>query len=161
MTQKRTSTKPADKSTQQHKREKRSHFPWLVVGSVGAVTLVIVGILIITRMKSSDQPASDVTAAEAFQKYQQGTFILDVRTQEEWNQFHIPNSTNIPLDQLQNRLSELPRDKDIVVVCKTGHRSQDGKTILQQAGFTRITCLSGGLQAWNAAGYQIVGSMPK
>jgi rhodanese-related sulfurtransferase len=73
---------------------------------------------------------------------------LDVRSQDEWDQFHIAGSKLIPLDELPNRLTELPKDNDIVVVCLSGHRSQSGTVILQQAGFTRVSCLRGGLQAW-------------
>jgi rhodanese-related sulfurtransferase len=50
-------------------------------------------------------------------------FVLDVRTQEEWDEFHAPNTTFIPLDQLPARLNELPRPGDRIV-CRTGNRSQ-------------------------------------
>ena len=52
-------------------------------------------------------------------------------------------------------MNELPRDKDIVVICLSGARSKEGATLLRQAGFTRVTCMSGGIQAWVAAGYPI------
>ena len=107
-----------------------------------------------------DAPTVEISPAQAYAKYQQGAFFLDVRSQEEWNQFHIAGSTLIPLDQLQNRLSELPNNKDIVVVCLTGHRSMSGATILQQAGFTRVSTLSGGLQAWIDANYPVVRASP-
>ncbi len=67
----------------------------------------------------------------------------------------IPGSQLIPLDELPNRLDALPRDKDIVVVCRSGNRSKEGTTILRQAGFSRATCMSGGLKAWAAAGYPV------
>jgi rhodanese-related sulfurtransferase len=83
-----------------------------------------------------------------------------VRSQAEWDQFHIKDSTPIPLDELPNRLAELPKDKDIMVVCLSGHRSQSGTALLQQAGFMRVFCLSGGLQAWKAAGYPVQNGTP-
>jgi len=73
---------------------------------------------------------------------------------------HIANSTLIPLDQLQNRITELPRDRDIVVVCRTGKRSQTGMNTLQDAGFTRAVSMTGGLTAWKAAGYPLEGNSP-
>jgi rhodanese-related sulfurtransferase len=85
---------------------------------------------------------------------------LDVRTRDEWNQFHIQGSTNIPLDQLQNRLSEVPKNQEVVVVCLSGHRSQSGITMLQQAGYTKVFCLSGGLTTWKASGYPLEGQVP-
>jgi len=59
----------------------------------------------------------------------------------------------IPLDELEDRLDEVPRDQDIVVICRSGNRSQVGRDILQTAGFPRVTSVNGGLTAWKAAGY--------
>jgi rhodanese-related sulfurtransferase len=111
-------------------------------------------------LSSKATPSVEITPAQAYAKFQQGAFFLDVRSQDEWNQFHIAGSTLIPLDELQNRLNELPKNQDIVVVCLSGHRSQSGVTILQQAGFKQVSCLSGGLQAWTAAGYPVEGKAP-
>ena len=96
---------------------------------------------------------STINVDEAYQMYQDGVFFLDVRTPEEWNEFHAPNSTLIPLDQLQNRLDEVPNDQPIVVVCRSGNRSQQGRDILLEAGFSQVTSMSGGLNEWVASGY--------
>jgi rhodanese-related sulfurtransferase len=87
--------------------------------------------------------------------YQNGAFVLDVRTQEEWNEFHAPNTTLIPLDQLASRLNEVPRDRQIVVVCRSGNRSQQGQDILLNAGFEQVTSMTGGLNEWRASGYPV------
>jgi rhodanese-related sulfurtransferase len=73
--------------------------------------------------------------AEAYDLYQQDVFLLDVRTQEEWDSQHVPGATLIPLDQLESRLDELPQDQEIVVMCRSGNRSQTGQDILLNAGF--------------------------
>ena len=86
--------------------------------------------------------------------------MLDVRSQEEWDQFHIAGSTLIPLDQLQDRVNELPKDKDIVVVCRSGRRSQSGASILLKAGFPHVSSMSGGLNTWTAANYPVEGNAP-
>jgi rhodanese-related sulfurtransferase len=100
----------------------------------------------------------DVGTDEAYQMYQQsGTFVLDVRTQEEWDEYHAPNTTLIPLDQLQNRLSEVPKDREILVVCRSGNRSQQGRDILLAAGYN-ATSMNGGLKEWYAKGYPIEGA---
>ena len=144
--------------TRKHQKQKlhKRNLTWLWVG-LGTLLVVVVGIFLFSPKAA---PSVEITPAQAYAKYQQGAFFLDVRSQEEWNQFHIAGSTLIPLDQLQNRLSELPRDKDIVVVCLSGHRSQSGTVILQQAGFTRVSCLSGGLQAWMDANYPLERGTP-
>lgn len=99
----------------------------------------------------------EVNVDEAYQMYQEGVFVLDVRTQEEWDEYHAPNTTLIPLDQLPARLSELPKDREILVVCRSGNRSQQGRDILLDAGFT-ATSMAGGLREWYAKGYPIEGA---
>lgn len=81
--------------------------------------------------------------------------VLDVRTVEEWNEFHAPNTTLIPLDELASRVDEVPRDREIVVVCRSGNRSQQGRDILLNAGFEKVTSMTGGLNEWRARGYPI------
>jgi phage shock protein E len=83
-----------------------------------------------------------------------------VRTKEEWDQFHLEGSTLIPVDELPDRLSDIPKDREIIVICRSGHRAQSGAAVLIQAGFTQVSYLSGGLQAWSAAGYPGVGTLP-
>jgi rhodanese-related sulfurtransferase len=70
-----------------------------------------------------------------------------------WNAFHVPNTTLIPLDQLVSRLNEVPKDKEIVVVCGSGNRSQEGRDILLNPSFTQVASMSGGLNEWRASGY--------
>lgn len=96
-----------------------------------------------------------IGVSEAYNLYQSGAFVLDVRTVEEWNEFHVPNTTLIPLDQLASRLNELPRDRQIVVVCRSGNRSQQGRDILLAAGFEQVTSMRGGLNEWRASGYPV------
>jgi len=129
---------------------------WLWIG-LGVLLVAVVAILLFAPKAT---PSVEITPAQAYQEYQQGAFFLDVRSQAEWDQFHIAGSSLIPLDQLQNRLGELSKDKDIVVICLSGHRSLSGIAILQQAGFKRVSCLTGGLQAWTAAGYPVQGTPP-
>jgi rhodanese-related sulfurtransferase len=108
---------------------------------------------------SADQP-SEIGVEQAYAEFQEGAFILDVRDQDEWDAFHIPGTTLIPLDQLQTRLEELPRDRRIVVVCRSGNRSKRGRDVLLEAGFTDVASMTGGLTAWSHAGYPIEGTRP-
>lgn len=101
--------------------------------------------------------ARDVSVDEAYEMYQSGAFVVDVRTQEEWDEYHAPNTTLIPLDQLQARLSEVPKDQEILVVCRSGNRSQQGRDILLSAGYN-ATSMTGGLKEWYARGYPIEGA---
>ena len=123
--------------------------------------LLVVGLIIflILQMSAGRNAVSDlpgaISVSDAYNLYQKSAFVLDVRTQEEWNEFHIPNTTLIPLDQLQSRLNEVPRDRQIVVVCRSGNRSQQGRDILLNAGFKQVTSMTGGLTEWRTSGYPI------
>ena len=103
--------------------------------------------------------ARDISVEEAYQMYQQGTLVVDVRTQQEWDEYHIPNTTLIPLDELPNRLNELPKDKEIVVICHSGNRSKQGRDILRNAGYNAAST-NGGLLAWIDKGYPLDGTPP-
>ncbi len=76
--------------------------------------------------------------------------LLDVREAMEWQEGHIPGAIHIPLGQLRARLSELPREKEIVVYCRSGQRSYYACRILNQRGF-RARNLSGAYLTWASA----------
>jgi rhodanese-related sulfurtransferase len=158
MPHKPSKSKPSgSKKQQQYRKARRQNQLWKWLGlGFAAIVIIVAAILLIPKITGDVH----ISVAQAYQKYQQGAFFVDVRSQEEWDQVHIANSTLIPLDELQNRLNELPNDRDIVIVCLSGHRSEEGVTILRNAGFSRATCMSGGLTAWKAAGYPLEGRNP-
>ncbi len=130
--------------------------PLVQVGILIAAAIFIY-FLAITAQPNATSTAlpAEISVDEAYAKYPNGAFFLDVRTQEEWDQFHAPQSTLIPLDQLASRVNEVPRDRPIVVVCRSGNRSQQGRDILLQAGFTQVTSMAGGLTEWRSKGYPV------
>jgi glyoxylase-like metal-dependent hydrolase (beta-lactamase superfamily II) len=77
--------------------------------------------------------------------------LVDVRFPGEWAGGAIPGSANIPLDQLQDRLAEVPRDRRVAVYCQSGMRSSTAASLLEQAGFEDVVELTGGYQAWSTA----------
>jgi len=78
-------------------------------------------------------------------------WLLDVRGPNEWKTQHIEGSVNIPLNHLQERVAEIPRDRRVVVHCAGGYRSSIAAGILHQHGVTQLVEMVGGLAAWNAA----------
>lgn len=83
-------------------------------------------------------------------------FLLDVRTPEEFTgDGHVKGATLIPLDQLPNRLNELPKDKPIACFCRSGNRSTTACTLLAEQGFTNLSNVQGGINAWKQAGYAV------
>ncbi|MEX1308421.1 MAG: rhodanese-like domain-containing protein [Eubacteriales bacterium] len=77
-------------------------------------------------------------------------FLLDVRTQEEYDDVHIEGATLISVYELENRISEIEQYKDIpvLVYCRSGNRSIVASQILIENGFMNITDLQGGISAW-------------
>jgi hydroxyacylglutathione hydrolase len=77
--------------------------------------------------------------------------ILDVRTVREWQEKRIEGSRNTPLNHLEERLADVPRDREVVVHCASGYRSSIAASLLEQHGFTQIADLVGGFAAWEAS----------
>jgi rhodanese-related sulfurtransferase/glyoxylase-like metal-dependent hydrolase (beta-lactamase superfamily II) len=77
--------------------------------------------------------------------------VLDIRNPGEWQTRHIPESLNIPLNQIQERIAEVPHGRRIAVHCAGGYRSSIAASILHQHGITNLIEMAGGLAAWDAA----------
>ena len=69
---------------------------------------------------------------------EQGAFLVDVRTAEEFAGGHVKGSVNIPLQRIPSQLSKFKNKKNIVVFCLSGGRSSQAKSILEQNGFTNV-----------------------
>lgn len=77
--------------------------------------------------------------------------VVDIRTPTEWQAGHIDGAQHVVLDELRAHLDQLPRGRELVIVCKSGYRSSIATSLLLDAGFTRVTDLVGGMDAWSAA----------
>ena len=104
---------------------------------------------------STVDQAGHLDVQGAFQKRQEGAFLLDVRTQEEWNAGHIPGAVLIPLDLLAGRAGELPEDKEIVIYCRSGNRSAQALDLLSGVGLSDIFSMDGGINDWILAGHEV------
>lgn len=128
---------------------------WLAVGLLVLVTAALAFTFLESNTATAVLP-KEIGVQEAAELRDQGAFILDVRQPEEWQEAHIPGATLIPLSELAGRLDEVPKDKPVVVYCRSGNRSATGRDILQQAGFEQVTSMAGGIRAWIAAGLPAV-----
>ena len=78
-------------------------------------------------------------------------FVVDVRSEKEWQSGHLACSHNIPLTHLRARMAEVPEDRPVVVHCEGGYRSAIGTSLLAEAGRTNVSDLVGGIKAWIAS----------
>ena len=82
-------------------------------------------------------------------------FLLDVREADEWQAGHAESASFVPMSARVGRLAEVPKDTDVVVVCKSGGRSAQVTAYLNQNGWTARN-LDGGMHAWQDAGRPMV-----
>jgi len=130
--------------------------PSVQIGIVLVVAMIIALIAIFANNSTPSKQANEIDTSQAFALYEQkSAFFVDVREQDEWDSFHVPATTHIPLGELADRLNEVPKDRKIVVICRSGNRSQEGRDILIQAGYTDVISMAGGLNNWKSLGYPI------
>ena len=86
-----------------------------------------------------------ITAAELETKYNSAeTIIIDVRKISEYKSEHLLNAENIPLNELNNHLAEIPKDKPFILHCAGGYRSMIAASILKQRGYDNFVDVIGG-----------------
>jgi rhodanese-related sulfurtransferase len=91
----------------------------------------------------------EIDAQGAFALLESEAVLIDVRQPGEWDAGHAPMATLIPLAELPDHLDELPKDRVIVCVCRSGARSLRAATFLDEQGFEAVN-LTGGMLAWFA-----------
>jgi rhodanese-related sulfurtransferase len=139
------------------KASSKSRFPvwgWFVL----IVTLAAAAIFFILNNPGSAVPAlaKEISPVAASQYQKDGALMLDVREPAEWDAGHISGAVLIPLGELPSRLNEIPKDREIVVVCRSGNRSASGRDILLNAGYASVTSMGGGMNQWATAGLPVV-----
>jgi len=83
----------------------------------------------------------------------QPILLIDVRSEGEYAGAHVPGSQLLPLNLLPLKCGELPKDRDIYLICHAGGRSAQAAMFLARQGFTRLTNIDGGMLAWSNCGY--------
>lgn len=96
-------------------------------------------------------PAVDVQQAAEMQGDDGGALIIDVREPHEYAQLRAHGAVLLPLGRLNNLVGELPRDRELLMMCRTGGRSANATKFLQANGFDNVTNVSGGIVAWDRA----------
>jgi hydroxyacylglutathione hydrolase len=79
---------------------------------------------------------------------EQSPFVLDVRTEQEWDASHIEGATHIHGGLLQERFAEVPRDRPVTVICGSGYRGSIAASFLKREGYQHVSNVLGGMTAW-------------
>lgn len=106
-------------------------------------------------MTMSEGGVPQITPEEAVGQRADGALLLDVREDDEWTAGHAPDAQHLPLGRIESESATIPKDRPIVAVCRVGGRSQRAAIALRSAGFDVVN-LTGGMQAWAAAGLEVV-----
>lgn len=114
-----------------------------------AAFLTAVVVIAVTIGCSANRGNYDVTMEEGYNLWQAGAVaVVDVRTPEEYAVGHIPGVPLIPLQELRQRSAEVPRDKQVLIICRSGNRSAEAVRLLREQGLTNVYNFTGGMNAW-------------
>lgn len=131
---------------------------------------VILGVVLVfvSKPETSPQGFETVSVDEAREMLEKDDFfLLDVRTPVEFNESHIEGAVLIPLENgygsnlgpdqlLEARINEVPKGEKVLVYCRTGRRSAVASQMLEDAGYTDVYNMGGGISEWIEAGYPVV-----
>ena len=89
---------------------------------------------------------------------QNGALMVDVRKKDEVAKlaYDVENIINIPLNELEANLDKIPKDKQLVMVCRSGNRSRKAANILMENGYTNLVNMDGGMLAWQEKNLEVI-----
>ncbi|WP_098983446.1 rhodanese-like domain-containing protein [Fusobacterium polymorphum] len=106
--------------------------------------LDILNILALTALGKNQENSDDVEAINIESLVKNKEFLLDVREEYEYQEGHVKGAVNLPLREILEKKDSLPKDKDIYVYCRSGHRSADAVNFLKSLGFEKVHNIEGG-----------------
>lgn len=120
------------------------------------------GALLVGAALAAAAVVRNVSPPDAFAlfKERQNLYLLDVRTPAEYLQVRLAGAHLIPIDQVMQRLGELPKDRPILVYCAVGSRSAQVLNLLARRDYAEIYNLDGGITAWAQRGYPVLQGQP-
>ena len=104
----------------------------------------ILNVLTLNVMSKNEESSTDIEAKDVENLLKKKEFLLDVREEYEYQNGHIKGAVNLPLREILYRKDTLPKDRDIYVYCRSGHRSTDAVNFLKSLGFEKVHNIEGG-----------------
>lgn len=138
----------------------RAPFVTALTGAVPARPLNMVAIEATNRgvadlpwaMPAGALPPVRLVGPEALERRAAHTVVLDVREPEEYASGHVPGAMHLPQAELATRIDEVPRERPLLVICRSGARSQRVARFLQHLGHADVASVEGGMEAWEQMG---------
>ena len=122
---------------------------WLIVA------IAVPALLAACRTRASAEGALAPTQAAAWIKERKELQLIDVRSEGEYASGHLAGAKLIPVQEIEDRLSEIDKQQPVLLYCRSGHRSGNALKILQTHGYAQAKHLQGGIIAWHAAGLPV------
>lgn len=109
-----------------------------------------------SRSNGRREDVPEVDVREAYRRCHSGdATLVDVREADELEQASIPGAVHLPLSEMSERYSELPHDRELLVICQSGVRSSFVTDMLAKSGYERSANVAGGILAWYHAGLPV------
>lgn len=121
-------------------------------------SIILVAVLMVScsngQNKATESSIAKNVNVEEFSSHMEGAQLLDVRTPGEWNEGIIEGAATMNFydADFKDRIAELDKEKPVAVYCKSGGRSGQTMSMMQEMGFKEVYNLNGGIGAWNQAG---------
>lgn len=122
------------------------------------LSLALIAGIVAWATASADPVLTPVTQDAYLERAAAGAdapFVLDVRSAEEFVTGHVPGAVNIPHDQVAARLAEVPKDKDVLLYCRSGKRAGIAGQVLAENGYQRLQHLEGDMPGWIEKGHPV------
>lgn len=95
---------------------------------------------------------NEISPAEAQQRMSQGAVLVDVREPNEYAEVHAQGARLLPLSSFEQEYAALPQDAELIMICRSGARSEQAGQYLLERGYGNVTNLTGGTLAWVQSG---------
>ncbi len=126
------------------------NIPSLLGYSVSIWTVALVVLSLFALMMVLSRSREGISVKELLQ-LSDNVLLVDVREQDEFREGHAEQAKNLPLSQLEKRIKEIPKDKTVYLICRSGQRSSRALAMLRHAGYGNIQQVRGGMMAWQLA----------
>jgi rhodanese-related sulfurtransferase len=126
-----------------------------------SIAVVAMGLLAASMAMAAPPMVTPQQVHELQVKKDPALFVLDVRSPEEFAAGHVPGAVNIPHDQVASRLAEIPKNKEVVLYCRSGRRSGLAAETLEANGYKDLRLMQGDMPGWEKAGLPVEGAGQK